>query len=265
MPTPRFVIARGLAAFAVSMILAASPVRGQSATEKPVEGVGDDTDGWNVLSDSLGSENWRGKTGAWYIAGDAKLNPENERLLVGEPGEGVIVNGPGRTTNITTKAEFGDVAFHCEFMVPRGSNAGVKFESVYEIQIYDSYGVETPKASDCGGIYPRAELLPRYHHIDEGFPPLSNASRPPGTWQTLDIVFRAPKFDESGKKVENARMEKVELNGQLVQDNVEMATPTGNNWTRKEEPQGPILLQADHGPVAFRDVRVRRLVEQKSK
>lgn len=223
------------------------------------EAAGSGADREVVLSESLGPEVWRGTTGAWYIAGDAQLDPANRRLLVGLPGEGVIVNGPGRTTNITTRREFGDVAFHCEFLVSERSNSGVKFHAVYEVQILDSYGVETPTASDCGGIYHRAELKYRYHHIDEGHAPLVNACLPPGTWQTLDIVFRAPRFDAEGKKIANARMVKVLLNGQLVQDDVELATPTGNNWTQPEHPTGPILLQADHGPVAFRNVRVRPL------
>src|SRR5690606_10606209 len=111
------------------------------------------------------------------------------------------------------------------------------------------------------GIYPRSELFPRYHHIDEGFAPLVNACNPPGTWQTLEIHFQAPRFDEDGTKVANARIVKAVLNGQVVQDDVEMAAPTGSNWTRPERAEGQILLQADHGPVAFRNVRVRPLEE----
>ncbi|MFO0910648.1 MAG: hypothetical protein U0794_20260 [Isosphaeraceae bacterium] len=53
-----------------------------------------------------------------------------------------------------------------------------KLQEVYEIQIFDSYGVKTLTASHCGGVYPRAELLPRYHHIDEGYPPRANACKP---------------------------------------------------------------------------------------
>ena len=107
--------------------------------------------------------------------------------------------------------------------------------------------------------FPRAEMLPKYHHIDEGYPPKTNAAKPPGTWQTLDILFRAPRFDASGKKVANARFVKVTLNGQVVQDDLEVPCPTGNNWRNPEHPTGALLLQGDHGPVAFRNVRVRRL------
>jgi hypothetical protein len=146
-------------------------------------------------------------------------------------------------------------------MIPKSSNSGVKLQGLYEIQIYDSHGVKKPKASDCGGIYPRAEMEPVYHHIDAGVPPRVNAARPAGEWQTLDITFRAPRFDAAGKKVANARFVRVVLNGQVVHDDVELRTPTGNNWRTKEVARGPLLLQADHGPVAFRNVRVRPLKE----
>jgi hypothetical protein len=216
-----------------------------------------DDEGWIDLS---ALQAWKPPTGAWAVVGGVALDPKNPRYLVAKPGSGVIYNGPsGRTTNLISKQAFGDVEVHVEFLVPKGSNSGVKLEGVYEIQIYDSWGVKKPKASDCGGIYPRAELLPRYHHIDDGYPPRTNACRPPGQWQTLDITFRAPRFDASGKKVANARFVKVVLNGQTIHEDVEVPTPTGNNWRNKETPTGPILLQADHGPVAFRNIRAQPL------
>src|SRR5215203_4722863 len=110
-------------------------------------------------------------------------------------GRGRLMATSEANDPLVTRECFGDVEAHLEFMVPKGSNSGVKFEGVYEIQIFDSYGAKDVKASYSGGVYPRAELLPRYHHIDEGYPPRVNASRPPGEWQTLDVVFRAPRFD----------------------------------------------------------------------
>ena len=214
---------------------------------------------WTELIDEGNFSAWKGPTGQWFVAGNAIIDPDNIKRLKGEAGTGVIINGPtGRTNNLVTKAEYGDVEVHLEFLVPKGSNSGIKLQGVYEIQIFDSWGAKTPpKGSDSGGIYPRAELKPKYHHIDNGYAPLTNASLPPGEWQTLDLIFQAPRFDAEGKKVANARFVKVTLNGKVAHDNVEVPTPTGNNWTRKETPKGPILLQADHGPVAFRNIRVR--------
>jgi Domain of Unknown Function (DUF1080) len=218
-------------------------------------------EGWiELIGPSGGLDAFQGKHSGWQVVGAAGLNPENPKRLVGEPGTGVVFNGPaGTAPNLVTRESFGDVELHVEFMVARNSNSGVKLEGVYEIQIFDSYGEKKATAKHSGGIYPRSELLPKYHYIDEGYAPLLNGARPAGEWQTLDISWRAPRFNDSGEKTASARFVKVLLNGRLVQDDVEVPCPTGNNWRNKEKPTGPILFQGDHGPVAFRNVRVRPL------
>jgi hypothetical protein len=207
-----------------------------------------------------GLDAWRQPTGDWTVAATAVPDPARSNRLTAKPGRGTLINGvTGKTRNLLTSEDFGDVEAHFEFLIPKGSNSGVKFEGLYEIQIIDSFGVAKPDANDCGGIYPRAELLPRYQYLDKGTPPLVNAARPPGEWQTLDAVFRAPRFDSTGKKTKNARFDKVVLNGQVIHQDVELKTPTGHYWRNKELARGPILLQGDHGPVAFRNIRVRPL------
>jgi hypothetical protein len=215
-------------------------------------------DGWIVLSNDLKA--WREPSGEWFIAGDAQVDPKNDRRLVGKPGRDVLINGvKGSTPDLVSRQAWGDVEVSLEFMIPARSNSGVKLEGVYEIQIVDSWKATKLTGDSCGGIYPRAETKPGYHHIDEGIAPRSNAAKPPGQWQTLKIVFRAPRFDAGGRKVANALFEKVELNGTLIHDHVEVPYPTGHYWHQKENPTGPLLLQADHGPVAFRNVRLRPL------
>ncbi len=87
---------------------------------------------------------WRKKTGDWQVVGDAVMCSEDERRLTVRSGSGVIVNGPkGNTENLISRAKFGDVMAHIEFMVPRKSNSGVYFMGKYEIQIFDSYGKKT--------------------------------------------------------------------------------------------------------------------------
>ena len=220
---------------------------------------GEEEPAWVELTEQ-GLSAWKKPTAAWAVAGAVSQSAKDPKLLEYEPGEGVLVNGPtGRTLNIVTKESFGNVDAHFEFFIPKGSNSGVKFQGLYEIQIFDSFGKKTPKASDSGGIYPRAELLPTYHYLDEGRPPTVNAAKPPGEWQTLDVVFHAPRFDDQGKKTANARFDKVVLNGQVVHESLDLATPTGHAWKNREVSSAPLLLQADHGPVAFRKIRVRRL------
>ncbi len=209
--------------------------------------------------DSLAA--FRPQGGQWAFAAAVAPRAYDPRLLQGSGSKGdVLFNGPaGRTANLVTLDDFADVEFHAEFLVPKGSNSGVKFNAHYEIQIADSFGKDKPSASDCGGVYPRAELLPTYHHIDKGFPPSQNACLEPGAWQTLDVVFRSPRFDAGGKKVANARFEKVVLNGKTIHENLEVPYPTGHAWRKPEVASGPIMLQGDHGPVAFRNVRVKKL------
>ena len=223
--------------------------------------------GWTVLMDEQGLHGFKTPTGDWQPAAGVALDPKDPRKFKIEPGTGIFVNGPkGRTTNLLTKRNFGDLEVHVEFCVPKGSNSGIKFHAMYEIQIFDSWGVTRKlTGSDCGGIYPRAELEPKYHHIDDGIPPRINACRPPGVWQTLDVIFLAPRFDAAGARYANARIVKAVLNDQVVHEDVELKTPTGNNWSKKENATGPFFLQSDHGPVAFRNVKIRPYTAASSK
>ncbi len=204
---------------------------------------------------------WKGPTDDWMSAADAELDPRNGRKLAPKPGEGIVINSPkGRARDLYTREEFGDVEVHVEFMIPRGSNSGVKLMGLYEIQIIDSYGRPKEKLTggDCGGIYPKAEDRPSYHYINDGTPPRTNACKPPGEWQTFDIIFQAPRFDADGKKTVNARFVKVVFNGEVIHENAPAEYPTGTAWrTKKEVARGPLMLQGDHGPVAFRNVRIR--------
>jgi hypothetical protein len=212
---------------------------------------------WITLIGDGPANVWRGKIGDWVTAGEVLLEPKNPRLLLTKPGKGVFVNGKkGREPDLVTRQVFGDLEVELEFLIARGSNSGVKFHGVYEIQICDSHGRKKLSGDDCGGVYPRAELKPRYRLLDKGVAPLANACKPPGQWQKLHAIFLAPRF-AGGKKTANARLVEATLNGVLIHDNVELKTPTGSNWAKKETATGPLLLQGDHGPVAFRKVRVR--------
>jgi hypothetical protein len=204
---------------------------------------------------------WQDDYTDWTVAGAAELDPDMPGTLAARPGDGVLISsleGHFEFRNLTSRQWFSDLEVHVEFLIPKGSNAGIKLQGLYEIQIRDSYGKKQPTASDCGGVYPRAELLPRYHTTDQGVPPRINAAKPAGQWQTLDILFQAPRFDAEGKKTANARFLKVVLNGQLIHEDVELKWPTGHAWrTKPEVPRGPLFLQGDHGPVAYRNVQVR--------
>ena len=200
---------------------------------------------------------WRLPTGDWLAASSVTLDKNNPQRLSIKPGSGVLANGPqGRTVNLISEFEHGDVEAHIEFLVPKTSNSGVYFQGRYEIQILDSWGVQEPKYGDCGGIYQRWANGKGY----EGHAPKINASRRPGEWQTFDVVFRAPRFDASGQKIENARFVKVTHNGQVVHENVEVTGPTrAATYESDEKPTGPVMLQGDHGPVAYRNLELKAI------
>ena len=83
------------------------------------------------------------------------------------------------------------------------------------------------------------------------------AARSGNAAQSFDVLFRAPRFDATGKKIENARFIKVTHNGQIIQENVEVPRPTCAAHWLDEKPTGPLMLQGDHGPVAYRNLRLK--------
>lgn len=155
--------------------------------------------------------------------------------------------------DIMTRDKYTDYQLHVEFKVPfmpgkRGQargNSGVFMQGRYEIQVLDSYGVPEPGTGEVGAVYSRSA-------------PLVNASRPPKVWQTYDISFRAPRYDENGRRWEQARVT-VFLNGICVQNNTEIYAPTWGETFGKLSDPGPIVLQ-DHGnPMQFRNVWIMPL------
>jgi len=144
-------------------------------------------------------------------------------------------------------ADFGDMKLHLEFRTPfmpahegqsRG-NSGVYIMFRYEIQILESFAM--PAAFNSVGSFYR-EKAPK---LNMAFPPL--------TWQTYDIDFRAPRFDENGNKTENARAT-VHHNGVLIHDDYELESGTGAGGRRPEVAKAFLFLQNHTGPVRFRNV-----------
>lgn len=215
-------------------------------------------DGW---IDLMKPGAWRKFDPGWITTDAARLDPAKANRLTAEKKDGgpVWVNGEkGRLPDLYTKQSFGDCEVHVEFLIAKRSNAGVKFHGVYEIQILDSFGTKKELTGDSmGGIYPRADDSKGYRHIDNGIPPKVNAAKPAGEWQTLDVVWKSPRFGAKGDKTASAVVVMAVLNGQVIHENQEVKTPTGANWKKKETPTGPFMLQADHGPVAFRNVRIK--------
>lgn len=220
--------------------------------------------GWKPLLNGKNLNGWHakesGKPNEWFTTGavvfDQAAAP-NRLSGKAQPGDR-IVNGPaGKTQDLVTDQKFGDMELYIEWLVSKGSNSGVYLQGLYEIQVFDSFGKAQVNYSDAGGVYHR--------WINEkgvgGSAPSANVSRAPGEWQWFHIWFRAPRFDASGKKTENAKFLKVVFNGVTVQENVEVEGGTRAHMEIPEAPLNPLMLQGDHGPVAYRNIWWRPLTE----
>jgi len=193
-----------------------------------------------ILFDGTGLNAWTGSDGAapgWAIV---------DGTLVVEPGHG----------GLQTRAAFGDMQLHIEWATParpsgsgqdRG-NSGVFLMSRYEIQVLDSWENDT---------YPDGQAAALYGQM----PPLVNASRPPGAWQSYDVVFRAPRFDPGGAVRDSARVT-VFHNGVLVHGGVAFQGATVHGARARYSPHPdrlPLLLQDHEHRVRFRNIWVRDL------
>lgn len=216
---------------------------------------------YSIIIERTGSALVRYVQGTLVIGNLRKIH-RSSPTMGAPPPSGAIVLFDGKTTEhlknakvtpdgllmvgAETKEAFRDYTLHVEFRTPympyaRGQgrgNSGVYLQSRYEVQILDSFGLDGAD-NECGGLY-------KYRR------PLVNMCYPPLSWQTYDIEFHGPKFDDGGRKTANSVVT-VKHNGVVVQNNVELAAPTGGG-----SPEGPNALPIkfqDHGnPVHFRNI-----------
>jgi len=192
-----------------------------------------------VLFDGSNLDEWSNTDGAaagWQVSDGAMT----------------VVKGTGI---VKTKRNFGSVQLHIEWRTPaevvsegqgRG-NSGVFLNGIYEVQVLDSYNNRTYSNGQAAAIYKQ-------------YMPLVNACRPPGEWQTYDIIYMQPKFNKDGIKVKSGTLTVIQ-NGILVQNNIEIkgTTPYIGLPKNPAHADGPLILQ-DHGnPVSYRNIWVREL------
>jgi hypothetical protein len=192
-----------------------------------------------VLFDGRSLSEWSGRDGTarWTVA----------------EGAMTVVDGTG---DIATRRAFGDVQLHIEWRTPaevegesqgRG-NSGVFLMERYEVQVLDSYRNETYVNGQAGAVYKQ-------------YPPMVNASKGPGEWQSYDIIFKAPRFRPDGT-LERPATFTVFQNGVLVQNHVEVkgtTTNVGEPRYQAHPEKAPLKLQDHHNPVSYRNIWIREI------
>ena len=212
-----------------------------------------------VLFDGTDLSKWESAPDRKKIAGgDLNMNGNSERGAAqwNIKDEALVVNKG--TGDIQTKLTFGDFQLHIEWRIPEGiignsqgrGNSGIFLQGIYELQILDSYHNETYVNGQAGSIYKQA-------------PPLVNAMRKPGEWNTYDVIYTAPTFREDGTYRTRPIITLLH-NGVLVQNNTVILGATSNvgfPQTIRHE-KGPIRLQAHKDksePISFRNIWIREL------
>ncbi len=200
---------------------------------------GKSLDDWNVKGNREKSK--------WEV-GTAAMSSENPKMLVNKGGKGEMINlasKHGDSIDIYSEKELGDCRIELQVMVPKNSNSGIYVMGEYEVQVLDSWNRGTNlSGGDMGAVYGAK-------------PPSINASRPPGRWQKYIIEWQAPGFNAADDKVQNAEFLKVVLNNQLLHEDLEMKGSTGGALRGEEAPEGPLMFQGNHGPVAYRNIVIK--------
>ncbi|MGB0953764.1 MAG: family 16 glycoside hydrolase [Planctomycetota bacterium] len=198
-----------------------------------------DDAGWLTLT-------WADPFDAWDSQGwqlvDIALDPADNTRFLETPGNGALVNSGTPLSDFRSKASFGDIAFRFSFQLPEGGDSGLYLMDRYELQLVDD-------PSQCGGVIGSKN-------------PRAKGYRGPGQWHIVSGKFFAPRFDDGGNKIANARFEEITIDGVMVIGAAECSGPTGGAEPGPEVAQGPLRFQSNAGRVAIGDVRVKLLPDE---
>ena len=219
-------------------------------------------EGWIPLINGKDMGGWKyrdeNKAGSWTAAKGIywdRATDSNVLIAISNTGDR-IVNLPleGGASDIISMQTIGDMELYVEYMVPDSSDAGVYIHGLYELQIKNSFGL------DFRSPVEKTSTIIGYADRSDPIAPTVRAERPQGHWNAFHIWYQAPKFDASGKKIENAKFLRILLNGQLIHENQERKAAAHASLEIPEAAINPaVMLQGSYGPVAFRNIYVKPL------
>lgn len=199
----------------------------------------------------------------WHLAGDIYYDLNNEKTAKEEKGKGIIINHSKGSDNgdLLTNFEHGDIDLEFDFMLPKGSTAGVYLQGRYGIRLNDSWNDAGSMAQASGAIY-----LPYKDNkqLAQAVPPRMNVCKAPGLWQNLKVSFQAPKFNNTGKKVSNAKFNEVVYNGVVIHANIEVPGVTSQSLPGDENPLGSLMFSGN-SEIAIRNIRYKIYGNEKVK
>jgi glucose/arabinose dehydrogenase len=222
-------------------------------------------EGWLRLSflDALAQWDSQG----WSLV-DADLDPKDPTRLLITKGDSALVNvphdvadaarsgPPGATaTDFTSKALFGEGRYHAEVMLPEGGRTTLWLMGRYGIDLPDRRAIAESAAGPAGTRFGAVLATAK----DAEHPPALDAWLGSGQWHDLDVMLTPPRFDADGRKIANARIERVLLNDVLLHEGLELAGPClgAPLAGQPEAPTGPLIVSGTRGACALRQLRVR--------
>ena len=195
----------------------------------------------------------------WHLAGDIYYHLNNEKTSKEEKGKGIIINHSkgGDNGDLLTNFEHGDIDLEFDFMLPKGSTTGVYLQSRYGIRLNDSWSNAGSIVQASGAIY-----LPYKDNkqLAQVIPPRMNVCKAPGLWQNLKVSFQAPKFDNTGKKVSNAKFNKVVYNGVVIHANIDLQGVNAQRMPGDETPLAPLMFSGN-SDIAIRNIRYKMFAD----
>lgn len=212
-----------------------------------------------VSLDDLGA--FANPSNAWKTAGEVQVHPLHEGSFEVADGSGLLVGAApqaGESSDIVTKMVHGDLALEFEVLLSHDAAATVWLQGRYGLRLSDSWRKNRLNGFDNGALVaPHAKGV-----ATVGYGPWMNAARAPGVWQRVRIEFEAPYFNAEGEKTRDARIESVEQNGGVIQQNQLLPAPGQEAPFRDEVAEGPLTFRVERGHIAIRNIHYTKYTDQ---